>query len=1059
MKPKKKTTSKAELIEIDDLQAEQQLNKCLKKALKGFSPPENLTVSEWADKYRVLPREGAAEGGKWRTSRTPYFKEVMDSFTDPTINRIVVVAAAQVGKALDIKTKIPTPDGWKEMGALKPGDSVFDENGKPCKVVKATEIMYGHDCYEIEFSDGSKIVADADHQWKVDSETSLTPIGGPTKGTFTGVLTTEQMFKDFKVVRPSGKTRNRYSIPTCQPIECEEKELEIKPYTLGVWLGDGHSYSAGFCGHLDDFEIVENIQVDGYSVQVKETPNRNYDAIIHIPWDENFCIHGHDMRIVGKTKKGHCAECSRQYVKRYSFGTPIDPVIKPVEFFTRLKNLGVLKNKHIPQDYLRASKNQRLELLQGLMDTDGYVSKNGRCEITLASKQLIDGVSELLHSLGIKHTLKYKKAKCTSKGYECEKDAYRISFMVYDDMPVFKLKRKLARMVSRNSVGPKGQKRRTTETDNRKIVDIRKVDSVPVRCIEVDSPNHLYLAGPAMIPTHNSEFELNAIGYIIDQDPGPILYIHPNLEEAQKFSTQRFGPMVRDTKVLRRKVSSAKRGDARNTRLQKNFPGGLITMCGTQSPAALASAPMRYVICDERDRWARTTGKEGDPFKLAQARQTTFYNRKTIEVSTPTIKGDSPIAESYELGTKERWCVQCPHCGEWFEITFSQIRFEKKEEEQAGRIVTIVQDGVDAQCPHCGALTSERQIRKQPHKWIAQNPAAAQKGIRSFWLNAFSSPWVSWKSICQEVVDAKNDPEKLKTVYNTKLGELWEDRGDTEDEEFYYDRREDYGKLDNGIPVDVPKGPVLLTMGVDTQDNRLEYEVLGHGHYKETWGIKKGTIMGLPSDSETWRKLDEVLMKDWIRFDGKRMKIAFTCIDSGGHYTPEVYAYCRSRMMYRVFAIKGVGGESVSFTTPYTKQSIGDTRQKVRLYKIGVDAGKAAIMANLRVMAPGPGYCHFPKRPDAGYDMRYFNGLLSERMEFNEKTRKYMWVKIIGHERNEPLDIRNYNLAAFELLHKDTFVAEKELEAMGTEYVSPSPPPKKPPQRKRKGGFDPYGDF
>ena len=159
------------------------------------------------------------------------------------------------------------------------------------------------------------------------------------------------------------------------------------------------------------------------------------------------------------------------------------------------------------------------------------------------------------------------------------------------------------------------------------------------------------------------------------------------------------------------------------------------------------------------------------------------------------------------------------------------------------------------------------------------------------------------------------------------------------------------------------------------------------------------------------------------------------------------------------FAIKGVGGESVSFTTPYTKQSIGDTRQKVRLYKIGVDAGKAAIMANLRVMAPGPGYCHFPKRPDAGYDMRYFNGLLSERMEFNEKTRKYMWVKIIGHERNEPLDIRNYNLAAFELLHKDTFAAEKELEAMGTEYVSASPPPKKPPARKRKGGFDPYGDF
>lgn len=555
-----------------------------------------------------------------------------------------------------------------------------------------------------------------------------------------------------------------------------------------------------------------------------------------------------------------------------------------------------------------------------------------------------------------------------------------------------------------------------------------------------------------------SEFELNSIGYIIDQDPGPILYIHPNLEEAQKFSTQRFGPMVRDTKVLRRKVSSAKRGDARNTRLQKNFPGGLITMCGTQSPAALASAPMRYVICDERDRWARTSGREGDPFKLAQARQTTFYNRKTIEVSTPTIKGDSPIAESYELGTKERWCVQCPHCGEYFEVKFSRIHFEKKEEEIAGRPMAIVQDNVEVECPHCGALSSERVIRKQPHKWIAQNPRALEKGIRSFWLNAFSSPWVSWKSICQEVVDAKNDPEKLKTVYNTKLGELWEDKGDAEDEDFYYDRREDYGLL-NGIPIDVPKGPVLLTMGVDTQDNRLEYEVIGHGHYKETWGIKKGIIMGIPSDSETWKKLDEVLLKDWIRFDGRRMRIAFTCVDSGGHYTQEVYAYCRSRLNNRVFAIKGYGGEGVSFTSPPTMQNIKDTRLKCYLYKLGVDAGKASIMSNLRVMTEGPGYCHFPSRMDAGYDRRYFNGLLSERMEYNEKTRKWYWVKITGHDRNEPLDCRNYGMAAFELLHKDTFAAEKELEASSPGMIQDRSAPKRPRMKKRKGGFDPYDDY
>lgn len=555
-----------------------------------------------------------------------------------------------------------------------------------------------------------------------------------------------------------------------------------------------------------------------------------------------------------------------------------------------------------------------------------------------------------------------------------------------------------------------------------------------------------------------SECEMNAIGYMIDQDPGPILFIHPNLDAAEKFSTQRFAPMVRDTKVLRHKVSAAKRGDARNTKLQKTFPGGLITICGTQSAAALASAPIRYVICDERDRWAKTAGTEGDPFKLAQARQTTFYNKKTIEVSTPTTKGASPIADSYELGTKERWYVQCPHCGEWFEITFSQIRYETEETEINGQIIKTVKDKVEAECPHCGCLTSEREIRRQPHKWIAENPDARKKGIRSFWLNAFSSPWANWRGICQEYVDAKNDPQKLKAVMNTKFGELWEERGDTNTEEYYWKSREDYGALDDGRPVEVPKGPVILTMGVDTQDNRLEYEVLGHGHYHETWGIKKGTIMGLPSDSETWSKLDEVLNKDWVRYNGKTMRISCTCIDSGGHYTPEVYKYCRERLMYRVFAIKGVGGESVSFTNPYTRQPIGDTQQTCRLYKIGVDAGKASIMASLRVENPGPGFCHFPSNAYANYDVRYFNGLLSERLEFSERTRKYSWVKIQGHARNEPLDCRNYALAAFDLLHKDTFAAEKELNDASNEPQKSVSPKKKKQRRKRKE-FDTYGNF
>ena len=557
-----------------------------------------------------------------------------------------------------------------------------------------------------------------------------------------------------------------------------------------------------------------------------------------------------------------------------------------------------------------------------------------------------------------------------------------------------------------------------------------------------------------------SEMEINAIGYIIDQDPGPILYIHPTLEEAQKFSTQRFTPMVRDTKVLRRKVASAKRGDARNTKLQKNFPGGLITMIGTSSAAALASAPIRYVICDERDRWERSAGKEGDPFKLAQARQTTFYNRKTLEVSTPTIKGNSPIAESYELGTQEKWCVTCPHCGEYFEVIFKRIHYTKHEMTIAGKEVTMVDDVVEVECPHCGSLSTERQIRKQPHKWIANAPEARKKGIRSFWLNAFSSPWVTWQSICQEYEDAKGDPNKLKAVYNTKFGELWEELGATHGEEYYYERRESYGTLPDGTPIDVPEGPVFLTMGVDVQDNRLESEVVGFGHHKETWGIRKGMIDGSPADSTTWRKLDDVLQRDWVRFNGQRMRIASTCIDSGGHYTTSVYEYCRSQLAFLVFAIKGFGGDGVPFISPFSRVHIGETNRLCRLYKIGVDSGKAAIMTNLCVENRGPGFCHFPSEDDKGYNLRYFTGLLSERIEENEKTGKRRWVKIPGHERNEPLDCRNYALAAFELSHCDTFAAEKRLNELVTEPKPVRNKPKSSPKsRLKRKEFDLYGDF
>ena len=547
--------------------------------------------------------------------------------------------------------------------------------------------------------------------------------------------------------------------------------------------------------------------------------------------------------------------------------------------------------------------------------------------------------------------------------------------------------------------------------------------------------SHLTMVASSQVG--KSEIELNIIGYIIDQDPGSILYIQPNLDDAKKFSKLRIAPMLRDSPRLRGKVSEIKSRDAGNTTLQKSFPGGMLTIVGSNSPSALASTPARYIIGDERDRWALSAGTEGDPWKLAEARTTTFYNAKKVDVSTPTDKETSPIAKSFFDGTQEKWCRKCPHCGEWHDIVFDDIKFDF-EVVKAGKKKDYIVKSVSWCCPSCGCLSSEEEVRNQPARWIAENPAAIAKGHRSFWLNAFSSPWTPWSKIVYAFLEAKNDPQKLKVVYNTQLGQLWEDRGDLEDEDTYLGRREDYGTREDGSPVDLPEGVLVLTCGVDTQDDRLEYEVVGWGHYGESWGIKKGVIMGDPNDDGPWLRLDDVVSHVYRFADGRGLTVSMTCVDSGGHKTQSVYRHCRARLQRRVFAIKGQGGDGVPYTKPPSKVKIvvnGKAIGQTWLYSLGVDAGKADIFGSLKVREPGPKYCHFPKGSDRGYDMAFFNGLLSEKlvMKTERGRTRWAWEKLPGHERNEALDCRNYAQAALRILDPDMDAIEQRLRnATGT---------------------------
>jgi phage terminase large subunit GpA-like protein len=450
---------------------------------------------------------------------------------------------------------------------------------------------------------------------------------------------------------------------------------------------------------------------------------------------------------------------------------------------------------------------------------------------------------------------------------------------------------------------------------------------------------------------------------------------------------------------------------------KKQFAGGATwTIAGANVPADVCSAPCETCFIDEYDRTGESCGKEGEVRGLVFARMTTFPNHKLVTCSTPTVEGFSKIEKVYNQGTRERWSHQCPNCGTWNAAQFASIKY-KHDMQIIKRVKTYTVETVEYECPECGHRTTEQETKAQPQKWIAENPEAIeQSGHVSYWLSGFYSPWLNWKKMILEFLQAGKNPTALQPVFNTRFCELWQQYGDTGSEDELLRRRELY-------EAELPDGVLFLTCGVDTQDNRLEYEVVGHGFYNEKWGIKKGVIMGRPDRPETWARLDDVINHSYNFKNKKALKIGITFIDTGGHYSEDVKRACRNRQHMRVFAIKGAASSDLNNSAPYialpklVNIAKGNPEEKCWLYTINVNHGKHFIYDSLKVKEAGEMFCHFPSNYDAGYNEKYFNGLLSE-VEII-RNNKVQWVVKKGHERNEPLDCRNYANAAFELFDPD----------------------------------------
>jgi phage terminase large subunit GpA-like protein len=499
-----------------------------------------------------------------------------------------------------------------------------------------------------------------------------------------------------------------------------------------------------------------------------------------------------------------------------------------------------------------------------------------------------------------------------------------------------------------------------------------------------------------------SEIELNMMGCAIDNDPGPMLYIQPTDKVAEDYSKRRIQPMINACPTLREKVFKARSRDAANTITMKTFPGGSLAIIGANSPADLSSKPVRYIFMDETDRFPASAGTEGDPQELAERRTETFrHNRKIVKTSTPTIKGKSKIETDYMNGTQEEWHTECPHCHTFSYIRFADIHFEKEDYTNASGDEDYHVKLVTWRCPTCKRDIGEFEAKRLPAKWVQKNPRAIENGVRSFRLNAFMSPWSDWKDIVWKFLKAHKDPEKLKTFYNTILGETWEVHTNNGLDEQLYKRREHYD-------AEVPAGVLLLTMGMDTQDNRLEYEVVGWDREGQSWGINRGVIPGRADAPGVWQEVDALLDREWRMKNGMKMRIMATFIDSGGHHTSSIYKECARRASRRIWPIKGEKGEGKPECRPMKRG-----KAEGAAFMLGVDAGKEGIMYEAGIEEPGPHYMHFPIDYRAGYDMEYFKGLISERMEIHRKNGRGAIVWEQFYERNEPLDCRNYARAAY----------------------------------------------
>lgn len=489
---------------------------------------------------------------------------------------------------------------------------------------------------------------------------------------------------------------------------------------------------------------------------------------------------------------------------------------------------------------------------------------------------------------------------------------------------------------------------------------------------------------------------LALVAYVVDHEPAPIVFVLPTLDVARRFSKQRVAPLIAANECLRSKIREARSRDSGNTVLLKEFDGGLLVITGANSPAGLASMPAKIVLFDEVDDYPHDAGGQGEPTKIATARQDTYARRKRIKCSSPKRPtGRSMIEAAYQAGTRNRYLVACPHCGHRQQLVWKGLQWLKEPEPQPETAAYA--------CAGCGALIGEHHKEQMlaGGQWIAEDPQAKS---RSYHLSSLYSPlgWLSWQALAEEwsaarVREQAGDHAPMRTFINTRLAETWEEQAEKL-------AANELQAAAAAFPLRiVPTDALLLVAFVDVQDDRFEIGVWGFGAGgDDMYTVDHLVIPANPGLAKDWAKVDAALKTRYRHASGGSLAIESAAVDTGGHYTHDVYRFVRGvPSARRVAATKGADRPGMPILGRASPVDVnwqgGVIKNGVKLWFVGVNAAKDLLFARINAKR-----VHMSRELPADW----FEQLAAEHRIIMRTARgeRAVWAKKTANARNEALD-------------------------------------------------------